>query len=128
MGTQTIGSMASILIGMMNKDTGERLYDRPIQVRWKGKNTAVHASMVYRRDLEDDGPATKETPVRFRWRLTHLATGFSAAQFIHLSDAIKVAKLFDSLFNFKTKEEIQQDKDLVSMFTEEIRNNGGILV
>jgi hypothetical protein len=117
--------MASILVGMM---TGEEILpSRPVMARWKGKNTAVHASIVYRRDLEDVGPATKETPVNFRWRLTHLATGFSVAKFMYLSDAVKVAKIFDSLFSYKTKEELQEDKDLVSMFTEEIRNNGGIL-
>jgi hypothetical protein len=119
--------MASILIGMMKKGTGEILYDRPIQVRWKGKNTAVHASMVYRDDLEADGPATKESNVHFRWRFTHLATGFSAAKFMYLSDAIKVAKLFDSLFNFNTGEEMKENKEFVQMFTEEVRNNGGIL-
>ena len=119
--------MASVLVGTMKKSTDERLKYLPIQARWKGKNTSVHASLVYRDDLEDVGPATKETPVHFRWRLTHLATGFSAARFMHLTDAIKVAKLFDSLFVFNTKEEIHQNKELVQMFTEEVRNNGGIL-
>jgi hypothetical protein len=119
--------MASILIGMVKKSTGERLQDQPIQVRWKGKNTAVHASIVYRNDIEAMGPATKETPVHFRWRLTHLATGFSAAKFMCLVDAIRVAKLFDSLFNYNTGEEMKANKELFQMFTEEVRNNGGIL-
>jgi hypothetical protein len=119
--------MASILIGMVKKSTGERLQDQPIQVRWKGKNTAVHASFVHRNDIEDVGPATKETPVHFRWRLTHLATGFSAAKFMCLVDAIRVAKLFDSLFNYNTGEEMKANKELIQMFTEEVRNNGGIL-
>jgi hypothetical protein len=118
--------MATILVQLQKGDASPRF--QPIQARLKGKNTAVHAIMVYRNDLEDVGPATKETPVHFRWRLTHLATGFSAAKFMCLVDAMRVAKLFDSLFTFKTEEEIQQDKDLVSMFTEDVRNNGGILV
>jgi hypothetical protein len=117
--------MASILLGMMNCD--EILPSRPIQARWKGKNTAVHASIVYRNDIEDVGPATKESLVSFRWSVTHLCTGFSAARFVHLTDAIKVAKLFDSLFVFNTKEEIHGNKELVQMFTEEVKNNGGIL-
>lgn len=117
--------MATILLGMMKGD--EILPSRPIQARWKGKNVAVHAAMVYRYDIEDVGPATKESLGSFRWRVTHLATGFSAARFMHLTDALKVAKLFDSLFVFNTKEEIHGDKELVQMFTEEVRRNGGIL-
>ena len=117
--------MATILLGMMKGS--ERLQDRPIQARWKGNNVAVHAAMVYRSDIEDVGPATKECFGSFRWRLTHLATGFSAARFMHLTDAMNVAKLFDSLFVFNTKEEIHGNKELVQMFTEEVKNNGGIL-
>jgi hypothetical protein len=125
MGNQAIGPMASILVGMMCGD--EVLPSLPIQTRWKGKNTAVHASLVYRNDIEAMGPATKDTPVHFRWRLTHLATGFSAAKFMCLTDALKVAKLFDSLFNYTTEEEIKENKEFVQMFTEEVKNNGGIL-
>ena len=125
MGTQAIGSMASILVGMMRGD--EVLPSLPIQTRWKGKNTAVHASLVYRNDIEAMGPATKETPVHFRWRLTHLSTGFSAARFMCLTDALKVARMFDSLFNYTTEEEIKENKEFVQMFTEEVKKNGGIL-
>lgn len=119
--------MASVLIGMVNESTGERLQTRPIQARWKGKNTAVHASIVYRNDIEDVGPATKKTWVHFRWRLTHLGTGLSAAKFMCLVDAIRVARLFDSLFDYNTGEEMKKNKELIQMFTEEVRNNGGIL-
>jgi len=125
MGTQAIGPMASIFVGMMRGE--EILPSRPVMARWKGKNVGVHAAMVYRSDLEDVGPATKECFGSFRWRVTHLCTGFSAARFMNLTDAIKVAKLFDSLFKFNTKEEIHGNKELVQMFTEEVRNNGGIL-
>jgi hypothetical protein len=117
--------MASILLGMMNGE--EILPSRPVMARWKGENVGVHASLVYRQDLEAMGPATKETPVHFRWRLTHLGTGFAAARFMCLTDALKVARMFDSLFNYTTKEEIKENKELVEMFTEEVRNNGGIL-
>jgi hypothetical protein len=125
MGNQAIGPMASILVGMMNGE--EILPSRPVMARWKGENVGVHAAMVYRSDLEDVGPATKETPVHFRWRLTHLGTGFSAARFMCLVDAVRVAKLFDSLFNYSTGEALKENKELVQMFTEEVKNNGGIL-
>lgn len=117
--------MATILLGMMKGS--ERLQDRPIQTRWRGRNVAIHAAMVYRSDIEDVGPATKESIGSFRWRVTHLATGFSAARFMHLTDALKVAKLFDSLFNYNTGEEMKENKELVELFTEEVKNNGGIL-
>jgi hypothetical protein len=117
--------MASILVGMMRGD--EVLPPLPIQTRWKGKNTAVHASLVYRKDIEAMGPATKDTPLHFHWRVTHIKTGFSAARFMYLTDALKVAKLFDSLFNYNTEEEMKENKEFVQMFTEEVEKNGGIL-
>ena len=117
--------MATILVQLQKGDASPRF--QPIQARWRGKNTAVHASIVYRNDLEDVGPATKETPVHFRWNLTHLATGLTAAKFMCLVDAMRVAKLFDSLLNYDTGEEMKENKELIQMFTEDVRNNGGIL-
>ena len=117
--------MTTILIGM--QEGSEVMLSRPIQARWKGKNLAVHAAMVHRADIEDVGPMTKESHGLNRWRITHLATGFAAAKFIHLSDALRVAKLFDSLFTYSTGEEIKENKELVEMFTEQVHKNGGIL-
>jgi hypothetical protein len=117
--------MATILVRLQKGDASPRF--QHIQARWKGENTAVHASIVYRNDIEDVGPATKETRVHFRWNLTHLATGLTAAKFMCLVDAMRVAKLFDSLLNYDTGEEMKENKELIQMFTEEVRNNGGIL-
>jgi hypothetical protein len=124
-GSSGIQPMSTILIGMQKGS--EVLPSRPIQARWKGHNLAVHAAMVHRSDIEDVGPMTKESAGFFRWRVTHLATGFSGAKFMHLSDALKVAKLFDSLFSSNTKEEIKENTELVEMFTSEVIKNGGRL-
>ena len=121
-----IDPMSSITIGLQSRD-GEVLPSRQIQARWKGNNLAVHAAMVHRADIEDVGPATKDSHVNFRWRVTHLGTGFAAAKFMHLTDALKVAKLFDSLFVHTTKSAVKADTELVEMFGAEVRKNGGIL-
>ena len=117
--------MATILVHLQNRNGAS--CSQPIQARWRGKNTAVHASMVHRNDIEGVGPATKETRVHFRWRLTHLATGLSAAKFMYLVDAMRAAKIFDSLFIHDTGEEMKANKELIELFTEDVRNNGGFL-
>lgn len=114
------------MIGMQLR-SGEVLPSRHIQARWKGNNLAVHAALVHRADIEDVGPMTKESHGLIRWNVTHLATGFAAAKFMHLSDALKVAKLFDSLFIHSTKSAVKSDTELVEMFRTEVRKNGGIL-
>ena len=115
-----------ILIGMIRGDL--ILPSLPILARWKGKNLAVHATMVSRGDLDGNmGPAPKDHPVKQRWRIAHLPTGYSAARFESLSAAVSVAKDFDSLFIHNNKEEIKKDKDLCELFGETVAKKGGIL-
>ena len=118
--------MSSILIKTVHPSTGNVITSRPVQCRWKGTNLAVHSKMVYRADIESIGPATKNSYHKLKWTITHIHSGFAAAVFLHLSDAVKMAKLFDSLFTFTTKEEGQSMKELGEMFNQEIAKNGGI--
>jgi hypothetical protein len=116
----------TILIGMMQGDL--ILPSLPFRARWKGKNLAVHATMVSRPDLDGNmGPAPKDFPVEHRWCIAHLPTGYSVARFDSLSAAVSVAKDFDSLFIYNNEEEIKKDKDLCELFRETVVKKGGIL-
>jgi hypothetical protein len=85
-----------------------------VSTRWEGNNLAVHSSLIFREDIEDNiGQATKNKEEIWHYTITHKATGFSAAKF-HIKDlnvALLIAKQFDDLFHYKNKEETEADEE-----------------
>jgi hypothetical protein len=105
---------------------GNTFSDKKIQTRWNGQHLAVHAVVIDKGDYI--APAGKNDATIFpRWMVTHKNTGFKAAAFNNLKKAIYAARIADSSFGYRTKEEAQADTEFVANWKNFVRELDGIV-
>ncbi len=120
--------MATVSINVFDGNVERFIKVRP---RWSGDNLCVHRKIVKRADINDLGqlPIKNEEPEYVNWSpwtISHIKTGMAGAIFNNLDDALKVAKMADHLPWPATKDEIHNDKDLVDLFKDAVKNHKGL--